>query len=558
LRLLAIDEAHCLSPWGHEFRPDYLQLGVVRKKLGGVPTVALTATATPEVQDDILKHLGIDHARRFILGFDRPNLKLRVVSTQTRQQKKSAMLSHLGENSTLIYCATRKNVEWVYAALRSEGVGAGMYHAGLSNEERAAVQDAFMADRCRVIVATNAFGMGIDKHDIRTIIHWDIPGTIEAYYQEIGRAGRDGEPASAVLLFRDSDRRTQEFFIQMANPPAAAVHAVWRWLQLRGEETLMIGSAELAQALPNDSKQRQASSALVVLRREGYVKQIPNDSEELLQIEVCKPGARLLLNEAQMQRRREWEYARLDQMVSYVRAGCRRRVLVTYFGQEPPWERCGTCDACQENRPLHHTPFPLTEAQRLIVRQLLACMARMGRPFSGTLIAKVAAGSRDKTVRAFGFERLSTHGILSQYSVRDIQGLLAELVHAGAIRSKYTTRHVRGREHTYQELSLTALGKSVMRQVCAEFLMVFPENLGHAPSREAVGLALPPVLAAVRAQLARAEGVSPRKLLPDSTIAEIGRVRPMSISGLRNISGMGPARVRRYGHALLAALQAEE
>ena len=275
IRLLAIDEAHCLSQWGHDFRPDYLRLGRVRDVLGDVPTAALTATATPRVQDDIVQSLGLQSPRRFIRGFDRENLVLEVVHAGG-QRDKVAMLPDLVRGSTaLVYCATRKNVERATRALREAGVPAERYHGGLEASERSRVQDAFMSGRAPVVVATNAFGMGVDKDDVRVIVHWDIPGTVEAYYQEIGRAGRDGLPSRVVLLYNPSDRRTQEFFIKMGHPPVGHVRAIYDRLLSERTNPVFIRRGDLADCLPDEAGgERTASSCVYVLQREGWVRRI--------------------------------------------------------------------------------------------------------------------------------------------------------------------------------------------------------------------------------------------------------------------------------------------
>ena len=226
-------------------------LGKVRRHFPHVPTIALTATATPEVQQDILQSLELkedsEHssvydteykeeynpsirntARLFVTGFDRENLILDVISTQRNNDKVRVLVDTLQnpEGPSLVYCATRKNVEEVTIHLRSNGIDAGMYHAGLSMEDRVAVQEGFMKGVFPVVVATNAFGMGVDKEDVRTIIHWGFPGTVEAYYQEIGRAGRDGKDSRVILLYRDVDRKIQEFFINSSYPTLECIESV--------------------------------------------------------------------------------------------------------------------------------------------------------------------------------------------------------------------------------------------------------------------------------------------------------------------------------------------
>jgi ATP-dependent DNA helicase RecQ len=278
--LLAIDEAHCISEWGHDFRPSYLRVAQVREKLGWPQAVALTATATPHVRQDIARQLRLEDPETIITGFDRQNLRYHVVPTRSDAEKDAALAAILREHKegvAIVYASTRRNVEKIARTLDDAGVSAAAYHAGLDDAHRHEVQDAFMSERVHAIVATNAFGMGIDKPNVRVVVHHAMPGTLEAYYQEAGRAGRDGLPAEVYLLHAFPDRFTHEFFIKGAYPDRALVEKVYdrtrKMADRSGSVSLEPGA--IAAALPGKISDREVESALRLLIQAGSLRSDP-------------------------------------------------------------------------------------------------------------------------------------------------------------------------------------------------------------------------------------------------------------------------------------------
>jgi ATP-dependent DNA helicase RecQ len=270
--LFAVDEAHCVSTWGHDFRPDYLRLKHAIKEIGRPQVVALTATATPYVRSDIIEQLELQSPRAFVSGFDRPNLAIRVVHTQTEREKIAHIraLAAAPGGSGIIYSSTRKSVEQVARKLSEAGLSVVAYHAGMEDAERERAQNEFMSGAKQMIVATNAFGMGIDKPDIRFVAHYHLPGSIEAYYQEIGRAGRDGLPSTCVLLFNYADKRTQDYFIEGSYPPPEVIAKVYEALVGTAQKRIELSTREIATraSLRNEMA---VQSALIILEKAGHI-----------------------------------------------------------------------------------------------------------------------------------------------------------------------------------------------------------------------------------------------------------------------------------------------
>ncbi len=464
LALLAIDEAHCISEWGHDFRPDYRRLGELVRKLRPPRVAAFTATATPEVRADIAAQLDMTSPRIHVRGFDRPNLSYtveRVRGVEEKSDRLTELVRKRDGGVALIYAATRKNAEKYGEVLQRAGMRARVYHAGLDDRSRDDAQDVFMAGKLDAIVATNAFGMGIDKGDIRVVVHADIPRSPEAYYQECGRGGRDGRATRCTLLFGAGDVRLQEFLIDASYPGTEVLRAMWRLLKEQPE----LGAGDnlderLGKLLPGTPHASSVGTGLRMLERHGLAVQ---DGAGWVATRP-EPGTYPPLDVEGLARRAEVERGKLKAMVDYAwTARCRRQVILDYFGDEEwrdPARRCGSCDVCDAAA---HGGGALDDGTRDAIRALLLLVGALHGRFGRTRVAALASGGDDDE----RFLELTGRGCLRGWSQKDVLDLLRVLEGAALIetsKGEYptiaTTR--RGDAAAVGRLDLDGLGLRII------------------------------------------------------------------------------------------------
>jgi ATP-dependent DNA helicase RecQ len=541
--LLAIDEAHCISEWGHDFRPSYLRVKEVRKRLGDPPTVALTATATPEVRDDIARQLELRDPSVIITGFDRTNLSYHVMPTKNDAAKDETLVALLREHLAahqagvaIVYASTRKTVERIAQRLTKAKLPALGYHAGLDDERRADVQDAFMTERVRIIVATNAFGMGIDKPNVRLVVHYAMPGTLEAYYQEAGRAGRDRAPATAILLHAFPDRFTHEFFIKAALPERETVAAVYDALvQLADREGLVEATApEIAATARGKVSDREAESALRVLQRGGAVA-VTDASRTLVHVRLLATPERL---------KRELQECEHGLELALLRALWRRGGAQFHTGI------VANLEALPPGIGGAMGAMPLLDA--LQARQIVM-WKRLGEGLTLT----------DPT-RALANWPIDWAGL-----DRRRQGELRKLE---AVQQYAYTKYCR------RGFVLRYFGDPAAKPRCDNCDVC--QGIVHAPRVAAPPAAAPTkassvrargtasaapltheqiarldALKALRSRLAKDEGVPAYVIFPDRALRGIAAANPESIAQLAQVSGVGPTRLDRFGREVLECLR---
>ncbi len=561
LALIAIDEAHCISQWGHDFRPDYRMLGEhlpgLRGEQDAAPVLALTATATPSVQADIVAQLGMVKPVKFIHGFRRENLAIEVVELPVPERAGTiaSLLADPGRRPAIVYAVSRKQSERLAEEL-AQKIPAAAYHAGLDAQTRERVQTAFQAGELEVVVATIAFGMGIDKADIRTVIHAGLPATLEGYYQEIGRAGRDGAQSRTYLMHSYADQRTHDFFLNRDYPPVEHLNEVFRAL---GDEPKVVEELRAASKLGEE----EFNKALEKLEIHGGARVDFGGS-------VTKGGPGWKKTYTIQAQYRAEQFEKVLRFTTSTE--CRMAALVRHFGDVVDASRtCGKCDVCDPAGAQLRQFRRATAAERTMAQQIVddlrAVEYKAGAPADRSWsVGWKATGTLQRSLDLAG-----------RISRSEFEGLLDAMVRAGLIEIEEAEFEKAGEVIRFRKVRLTRAGLEVrpttpLAMLISDGIVDAFGGRGEAPVRtkkkglavnaakmaeagpvqlSAEGEALAARLKEWRAAEAKRLRVPAYVVLHDRTLTAVARARPENPKQLLEIDGMGPAKVEKFGEALL-------
>jgi ATP-dependent DNA helicase RecQ len=541
---LAVDEAHCLSEWGHDFRPDYLRLADVRERLGSPPTIALTATATSRVSKDIVSALRLRDPVMLRTGFDRRNLAFAVVPVAGDHAKPAMLLRLLrapGALPAVVYCGRRRTCEEVTEALSANGIRAAAYHAGLTGERRTATLEAFLSGELEAVAATTAFGMGIDKPDVRSVVHWSLPGSPEEYYQQAGRAGRDGDPARCTLLYSPRDKGLIVFFINKAKLEGGDLSGVHRRLAEGADPggVFRVPEREVPAGEPR--------AAVAALERAGALELFPAPmgtfAGRLADAKLSRAHLAAALVAGKRVERQRWD--RLKAIDGYATSDrCRRETLLRYFGDaparplpEPCCDRCGWTPVAGEDVSAAAAPALPTrrglavDAEAAILQAVDETAGAVGR----TRLSQILRGASGKALRAAGHDALGSYGALAGTTDSDVLAAIDRMIAAGTLaKTEGYYPLVRRPATAPRRAAATARDAALQAQIA---------DLGRRRDREGV-----PFLARVLAAAERDE----QRRLAAVALGEIGdeRARPALVSALGDTADD----VRRAAAAALESL----
>lgn len=561
ISLLAVDEAHCLSQWGHDFRPDYLRLGRVREALGYPQTVALTATATAHVREDILNTLQLREPAVVISGFGRENLDFGITHCESRKAKFERIHSVIARWKTgIIYCSTRKNVMLVFEELASRHVNAVAYHAGMNDEERAFSQDAFVSGRADVVVATNAFGMGIDRPDVRFVVHFEIPGSVEAYYQEAGRAGRDGNPAACELLFNHADLKTQEFFFEGSNPPVTLIRALYNFLRFESDPAtheVHITVDAMAERMGKEVNPMAVGTALSCLIHAGAIQRFDVPGQLTKGTRLLKPELNfecLDIDRNALEEKAKRDHLKIEAMTRFAYSmGCRQQWILDYFG-EANAEPCGHCDVCAASGSNEREE--VSGDDLLTVRKALAGVARASKRSAGGewvaiygrgKIMDMLRGAKNASMHQY-LTSLSTYGILKNLTDAKMKALFRAMHEGGLLQSTGGDMPL---------ITLTQQGEEVMQSRAVPRLSLRSWSSAARTASPAIrtdktqrllqsmGIGrldkeLYEHLAELRRDLAAEYRMPAYRVMHNETLRALATVKPTTMEAAERLKGVGP------------------